>query len=898
MTHSPRVREGDQKVRMHAVLSVLLVVSVFGSTRAAAQQTTGDIQGRVLGVRGQPLSDVQVIVTGPSLQGERQTLSDARGRFIFSSVPAGSYAIALRRIGNGPVRFQDVPVRLGSTTSLGDIYLEAQAVEVAEVIVSGAKPVIDPVSTATGATLDSSRFLSLPSGRDFRALIPFVPQANASPYSSANPYYDDGVNIAGSTGLENAFYVDGMNVTVLTGHSIDLPFNFVREIRVTTGGYGAEYGRALSGVINVVTPSGGNEFHGQAIGSFSADELRTAPRLGSAASDPVNFNQYDMGLSLSGPIRRDRLWYSVAYNPTSANQDVALASLPKQRGMQAHHLFAGKLTGRVGTGTDVALTVLGDPYTHDRFADYVLPSTTDPNVALVRETGGGTTVAVQARHEFSPRTQLSVAVSRLDRHLDQGPRSGSTSLQALTRIDDYTTNASSGGTGLFDQAREARTAVRVAMTLIESAHSVKLGAEYEDNLFSDSGTLSTISRSDAAYDWGVNSGFSRTHDRVPTLYVEDVWGLNRRLRVSAGVRWEAQHLSGEVGPPRTVASEIAPRFGVVYELGKLGSQRLFASAGRFFEQVAPLALEFWNGSGEVVIREYPQNPLVDSTNGATLLRFGFVAPATRGLVGQYYDQVNIGYERRLGDAFKIGAHGTYRVLRWVLEDGTLPGDPSVNRMGNPGRGPLAAMPRARQRYAALELSVERSTPGPLYLLASYVLSRNVGNYTGLFATDLMYGWPNSGPQYDVPDLMINAYGLLPNDRTHVAKAAASYRLGFGATLGGFLTVASGTPLSEYGTSAAGAPYWTFVRPRGSAGRTPPIWSLDLHAAYDLPFARDGRVRPRLLLDVFNVGSPRRALLYDQLHYTDNAQTSVNPNYGAVTRYQPPMSARIGMVMDF
>ena len=60
--------------------------------------------------------------------------------------------------------------------------------------------------------------------------------------------------------------------------------------------------------------------------------------------------------------------------------------------------------------------------------------------------------------------------------------------------------------------------------------------------------------------------------------------------------------------------------------------------------------------------------------------------------------------------------------------------------------------------------------------------------------------------------------------------------------------------------------------------------------------RSGRW-PRLLLDIFNVGSPRQALLYDQRHYLDNAQTSVNPNY-AVTRYQPPMSARVGVVVDF
>jgi len=154
------------------------------------------------------------------------------------------------------------------------------------------------------------------------------------------------------------------------------------------------------------------------------------------------------------------------------------------------------------------------------------------------------------------------------------------------------------------------------------------------------------------------------------------------------------------------------------------------------------------------------------------------------------------------------------------------------------------------------------------LMASYVLSRNIGNYTGLYATDYQLAHANSGPQYDFPDLMTNAYGLLPNDRTHVAKVAASYRLRFGATLGGFLTAASGTPLNEYGTSAYATGYYTFLRPRGSVGRTPVIWSLDLHASYDLAVPQGAKVRPRILLDVFNVGSPRKALLYDQVHYLD------------------------------
>jgi len=877
--------------------TLLVCLFVFAARAAAAQVVTGALEGRVVAASSEPIDGAHVTVEGTALQGIRSAVTDAHGRFVFLALPAGSYTVEIQRIGYGPVRVQRLAVRLGSTTSLGDVRLEAQVVEIAPVVVSGAKPVIDPVSPATGAVIDSSQFLSLPSERGFRALIPFVPQANASTYDG------DGVNITGSTGLENAFYVDGMNIAVDRGASasMDLPFNFVREIQVATGGYEAEYGRALSGVVNVVTPSGGNEFHGQAFGYFTADALRTVPRAGVGETFPVSFSQYDVGVSLSGPIRRDRLWYFAAYNPTFASQDVSLAALPTQRDERVHHLLAGKLTWSVSPETDVAVTLLADPYNRDGVGGFdgfsnPLPSTTDPNTALVREVGGGTTVAARIHHEFDPRTELSVSASRLDWHREYFPTSGSTSLAEVTRIDDYTTNTSSGGIGGYERPRTSRTAVRIAMTLLRSAHAVKVGAEYEDNGFSEAAGASSVSRiDDSTYVWFEFPLSARVHNRVPTLYAEDAWELTRRLRLSAGLRWEAQHLSGAVGPARTIATELAPRLGVVYQLGELGSQRLFASGGRFFEQVKPSTLNFWNGSGTARLRVYRTNPLVDSTNGLVLQTVPFVLPATQDLIGQYYDQLGIGYERRLGNAYKIGAHGTYRILRWVLEDGAVPGD-SVYRMGNPGRGALATMPRARQRYAALEVSLERSTPGPLYLLASYVLSRNVGNYTGLYATDALCPCPNSGPQYDVPDAMIDAYGLLPNDRTHVAKAAVSYRFGFGATLGGFMTVASGTPLSEY--AAFGGPYRTFVHARGSGGRTPAIWSLDLHGAYDLPVGRGGRIRPRVLLDLFNVGSPRTGLLYDQLHYLDSARTQANPNYGAITRHQSPTSARVGMAVDF
>lgn len=862
-----------------------------------AQAIAGGLEGRVVVEGGDVLEGAQISVESPALQGTRSGSTDQRGRFSFRSLPAGSYLLNIRSIGYSPVRLDSVPVRLGTTTAVGEIRLARQVVEVAELIVSGAKPVIDPVSAVVGASIDSSRFLTLPAERNFQALLPFIAQANASDFRQ----YGDGVNIGGSTGLDNAFYIDGMHTTVDGGSSIDLPFNFVREIQVMTGGYEAEYGRSLSGLVNVVTPSGGNEFRGQALGFFTSDGLRTTPKVGLSQSETVGYRQYDLGLSLSGPIQRDRLWYFAAYNPTFTRRDASVALLTDQRDRRVHHLLAGKLTWRAGPHTDLTFTLLGDPSSEDWVEGSfpVLPLTTSPSVSLGDFNGGGTTAVLHLRHELGSGMQANASVSRLHRDKYFGPRERTTESASLTRIDDFTTNSSSGGFGFSEEAEESRTGARVSVTLPRGAHTLKLGAEYEDNTFSSDLVFSQVSRgAEDAYEWVEQRTGGRVHNRVPTLYAQDAWEASARLRISAGVRWEAQYLSGAAGPSRTIGAELAPRLGVVYQLGELGSQRVFASAGRFYEQVKPFGQIVWNGSGSQLIRTFPRNPLVDSTSGVIQTQFDFTSvPATADLKGQYYDQFTLGYERRLGASFKVGAHGTFRILRWVIEDGVAPGD-SVYRMGNPGRGPLSSMARARHRYASLTFTVERSVPGPLYLLASYVLSRNVGNYTGLFATEFQGPGPNSGPAYDVPESASVSYGLLPNDRTHVAKIAASYRTMFGMTVGGFLTMASGTPLSEHATAESGFPYLTFVRPRGSVGRTPTVWSLDLHAAYDLPVSARGRIRPRLLADVFNVGSPREVQLYEQRHFLDAAGADLNPNFGAVTHYQPPMSARVGVAVDF
>jgi hypothetical protein len=141
--------------------------------------------------------------------------------------------------------------------------------------------------------------------------------------------------------------------------------------------------------------------------------------------------------------------------------------------------------------------------------------------------------------------------------------------------------------------------------------------------------------------------------------------------------------------------------------------------------------------------------------------------------------------------------------------------------------------------------------------------------------------------------MENSTGLLPNDRTHVFKLAASRRLGYGVSAGTSFSWASGTPLNEWGNAYAGN---IFLRERGTNGRTPSIWRWDVRFIYELP--EQNRIRPRVTLDFLNIASRREPVVLDQVRYLDPARTLENPDYMAPLAFQPPVAVRLGMEVAF
>jgi hypothetical protein len=283
---------------------------------------------------------------------------------------------------------------------------------------------------------------------------------------------------------------------------------------------------------------------------------------------------------------------------------------------------------------------------------------------------------------------------------------------------------------------------------------------------------------------------------------------------------------------------VAPRLGIIFQPGAIGSERLVLSAGRFYQPLSLyLSSQMHLVSAYMRQVSYGHDPRIDTTGGNLDGDFQGHMTNVKDLRGQYYDEITLGYETELASGLKAGARLIYRNLGEAVNTGFTP---AGQVYGNPGSPPMEIFPKATREYRAMELSLENNDPAGLSFQASYVLSRNYGNYEGLFDVTFMsiHGGqelsPNGCSFYYSPVMSNNSLGLLPDDRTHQFKFYCSYPISPGFTMGvsGYWT--SGTPLNELGTSTPSTGRWPiFLRPRGSLGRSPSVWDLNFRLVHDL-----------------------------------------------------------------
>jgi hypothetical protein len=323
----PNSKEGMKELKRYRLLfSFLLGLLLCGGALIAQLPTGSKIIGTVTDDQGTFLPGVTIEGTNPKLIGKVTAITDTRGVYRLLALTPGEYKLVFTIMGFKSVVRERVYVGIEQTINLS-IVMEPGAIE-EEITVIGQSPVIDVKSTLRGMTLTKQVFQLLPKGRNFDTLVTAVPGV-----------YDDsdllaGISVDGASGAENMFFVDGMDTTNPYNGSSgqDVTFDFADEIQFKASGYAAEYGGSVGGVINVVTRSGGNEFHGEVLGYFSGTPLEGTRRKELSldhqnADETATYYPYDQyygdttdkrfegGLSLGGYILKDRVWFFGSFMP-------------------------------------------------------------------------------------------------------------------------------------------------------------------------------------------------------------------------------------------------------------------------------------------------------------------------------------------------------------------------------------------------------------------------------------------------------------------------------------------------------------------------------------------------------------------------------------------------------
>ena len=291
----------------------ILAITFSAAGTGNAQSTGGRVRGTVTDPSGGAVTGANLVLTNEANGTQRDTLSGANGDYIFLEMPVGTYQIEVGQKGFKKYIRKGLVVNLNEVVGL-DIPLQiGGSTETVEV--TGAPPLVDTTSTQLGAVVNERAVSQLPlAQRDAYQLLQLQPGVQ-SQVGLDTVYGSDRagvVSVNGGRGRDNNFTVNGGdgNDQFAGLPAIQPSPDAIAEFRVLTNTFDAEYGRNSGAVVNVVTKSGTNDFHGSTYEFFRNDALNAK---GFFDSSKLAYLQNQFGATLGGPIRKDKTFFFVTY---------------------------------------------------------------------------------------------------------------------------------------------------------------------------------------------------------------------------------------------------------------------------------------------------------------------------------------------------------------------------------------------------------------------------------------------------------------------------------------------------------------------------------------------------------------------------------------------------------
>ena len=934
--------------RKRLILGLLTIAALAGPATASE---TGEIKGKVTDENGLALPGVEIRAAGPALQGARVVFSTKEGVFQFPLLPVGRYTLTFKLAGFATVVQENVVVRLGLTTTLTARMPQA-AIET-EVVVTAEAPLIDKTSTDTSTRLSATDLEKIPAqNRTIVDVVKFTPGAAGIRADTRRGTSTEGQPSFRGAGAEgNNWIIDGLSVSGvrMKDSGVKLNFDSLEEIQIISDPFSPDYGSAYGGIINMVTKSGGNRFHGEASLLLENKHLQAARESQlSVISEPDAFSNTDAYINLGGPIVKDKLWFFLSENyqtVTQETKDGTLDYLPVPGGTRTigrNNVF-GKLSFAPHVNHNLSLTVM---------LDKSLPPKGGIGLPEMNEEKQARDLIFRLNYKgiLSARTFVEAGVGQVQRNLFTAPADGDLG-PAMYFVNDLAWNIHNSYGDVTDDERRFDAGVKIttfAETERFGRHEIGAGLEYYDvsstfkvdftgkdeDLFPGNG-----------FDVGTKYVFNSWKGGIgkPTQFFEygpfDLINSSRgiglflkdkvswdRFTLMVGLRAQTQVCLAEDGSTLWswgLGDFLSPRVSFTADLTGDGVNVLKAAWGRFSDMITTMPLGFFNAGVVPTYRLYewigPESPTEADIHNPDLWAFNFEQNLRFKIADRIHPDFQtrwlIEFDRLIGKTWAAKA----RFIRTRAEN--LLEILMVLDFKTKYSFLYDNFEYKRRDYTGIEFEVNGSIGRSLFLNASYahalargtnpgqseagIWSQEEGstNYLGMFGNHLYVP--------DIPELAeLKAwadtqlaglggrgigdegwYGRLPYSVDHNVKINALY----GAP-GGFQIAAAFEYISGYSWEKMGfvpffGGYYSFPEGRGTL-TTPSHAYLDMsiEKSFALPGSgmwTDAAVAVRL--DIFNILDSQRPISYVK------EDTSL---FGSIWGRQQPRQARLSAKIKF
>lgn len=312
-------------------ICLFVILSCSAVVMAQTQITSGTIQGTVVDEKGASLPGANIEIRNIDTNYSRAATTDDEGRFVAMLLPSGKYTLTVTKPGFATLVVENANLTVGQAMNL-PLSMKVSGVE--ERVTITALPTVDTVKTESSSTLDEVVVNNTPIlGRKFEDLLTLTPGV-----SIVQGPDGDEINFAGQRGIFNNVSLDGGDYNngffgeQAGGQraAIDIPLDAVKEFQVVATGAAAEFGRTAGGVINVITKSGTNEFHGSL---FHFQRLEALTANASDGTPLTDFRREQFGGTIGGPIKKDKAFFFISSENiwerlTRANLSVPIGTTP------------------------------------------------------------------------------------------------------------------------------------------------------------------------------------------------------------------------------------------------------------------------------------------------------------------------------------------------------------------------------------------------------------------------------------------------------------------------------------------------------------------------------------------------------------------------------------------